>query len=124
MKETSSLETQLRSWQPRRPQTRLKRRLFAAPISFMPKVAWLVGSLAPITACVLFSFSVFNSENTGILSRLEPMSAMVLSNQNYAAYASDNFREYQNGLSSVTFDWTNHGGFTSSIAPFSRDTMN
>jgi hypothetical protein len=73
---------------------------------------------------VLLTLSVFNSENTGQLLRREPMAAMILSNQNYAAYASGNFRESQNGLSSVTFDWTNHGGFTSSIAPFSRDTMN
>jgi hypothetical protein len=98
--------------------------LFAAPASLMPKMAWLLGSLAPVTACALLSFSVFNSENNGHLLRREPMTAMILSNQNYAAYASDNFRESQNGLSSVTFDWTNHGGFTSSIAPFSRDTMN
>lgn len=124
MTEMDSLETQLRSWRPRRPSAKLKRRLFAAPASLMPKMAWLLGSLAPVTACALLSFSVFNSENNGHLLRREPMTAMILSNQNYAAYASDNFRESQNGLSSVTFDWTNHGGFTSSIAPFSRDTMN
>jgi hypothetical protein len=124
MKETDSLESRLRFWQPRRPSAKLKRRLFATPASIMPKVAWLLGSLAPVTACVLLSFSVFNSENAVHLLRREPMAAMILSNQNYAAYASDNFREAQNGLSSVTFDWTNHGGFTSSIAPFSRDTMN
>jgi hypothetical protein len=90
----------------------------------MPKVAWLLGSLAPATACLMLTFSVFNPENTGHLLHREPLAAMILSNQNYAAYASDNFRETQNGLSSVTFDWTNHNNFTSSIAPFSRDTMN
>jgi hypothetical protein len=124
MKETDSLETRLRSWQPRRPSANLKRRLFAAPASLMPKLAWLLGSLAPATACVLLTFSVFNSENTGHLLRHEPMTSMILSNQNYAAYASDNFRESQNGLSSVTFDWTNRSGFTSSIAPFLRDKLN
>ena len=124
MKEMDSLETRLRSWQPRRPSAKLKQRLFAAPASFMPKTLWLLGSLAPATACVLLTFSVFNSENTGSLLHHEPVSAMILSNQNYAAYASDNFRGSQNGLSSVTFDWTNHGGFTSSMSPFSRDTMN
>jgi len=29
----------------------------------MPKVAWLLGSLAPATACVLLTFSAFNHEN-------------------------------------------------------------
>jgi hypothetical protein len=124
MNEMNSLGTRLRSWQPRRPSPKLKRRLFAAPAHFLPKMAWLLGSLAPVTACVLLSFSVFNSENGGHLLRREPMTAMILSNQNYAAYASDNFRAMQNGLSSVTFDWTNHNGFTSSIAPFLRNTMN
>ncbi len=126
MKETDSLEKQLRSWQPRRPSVKLKRRLFAAPANVMPKVAWLVGSLAPVTACVLLSFSVFNSENTGRLLRREPMAAMILSNQNYAAYASDNFREAQKTacLPSLLSGQTMAVSHQSSIAPFSRDTMN
>jgi len=84
----------------------------------MPKMAWLIGSLAPVTACALLTLSVFNPGNSGILPQREPMVAMILSNENYAAYASDNFRETQNGLSSVTFNWTNHGGLTSSMSPF------
>lgn len=114
-----SLENRLRSCPPRRPSAKLKRRLFPAPASLPPKVAWLIGSLAPATACVLLTFSAFNRENTGDLLSREPLTAMILSNQSYAAYASDNFRETQNRLSSVTFDWTNHSGFTSSMAPFS-----
>jgi hypothetical protein len=90
----------------------------------MPKTAWLIGSLAPATACALLTLSVFNSGNSGSLLHREPIVAMILSNQNYAAYASDNFRETQNGLSSVTFDWTNHSGLTSSMSPFPRGKMN
>jgi hypothetical protein len=81
-------------------------------------MAWLLGSLAPATACVLLTLSFFNTGNIGSSSRHEPVVAMILSNQNYAAYASDNFRGAQNNLSAVTFDWTNHNGFSSSIAPF------
>ena len=114
-----SLEARLRSCQPRRPSAKLKRRLFAAPASLMPKVAWLLGSLAPATACVLLTFSAFNPENARDLLHRETMTAMILSNQNYAAYASDNFKGTENRLSSVTFDWTNHSGFPSSMAPFS-----
>jgi hypothetical protein len=121
MKEMDSLENRLRSCQPRRPSARLKRRLFAAPFSFMPKAAWLLGTLAPATACLLLTFSAFNADNTGNLLRREPITAMIMSNQNYAAYASDNYRGTENRLSSVTFDWTNHSGFTSSMAPFSPE---
>lgn len=85
----------------------------------MPKAVWLLGSLAPATACVLLTFSAFNPENTRNFLHREMMTAMILSNQNYAAYASDNFRGTENRLSAVTFDWTNHSGFTSSMAPFS-----
>jgi hypothetical protein len=41
--------------------------------------------------------------------------AMVLSNQNYAAYASDGSQNVQNRLASATFDWTNRGSSTPSI---------
>jgi hypothetical protein len=80
-----------------------------------------LGSLAPAAACVLLTLSIFRAENSVALLHREPLLGMILSNQNYAAYAAGNFREAQNGLSSVTFDWTNHSGFTSSMAPFSRD---
>ena len=114
-----SLENRLRSCPPRSPSARLKRRLFAAPSRLLPKTAWLLGTLAPATACVLLTFSAFNADNTGHLGRRDTMTAMIMSNQNYAAYASDNFRGTENRLSAVTFDWTNHSGFTSSMAPFS-----
>ena len=114
-----SLENRLRSCQPRRPSARLKQRLFGAPVRLLPKAAWLLGSLAPAMACVLITLSAFNPENTGNLLGREPLTAMILSNQNYAAYASDNFRGTENRLSSLTFDWTNHSGFPSSMAPFS-----
>ena len=108
----------MRSWQPRHPSARLERRLFAAPFNFARNMGWLVGSLAPATACLLLTISVFKNGNAGVSLRHEPMIAMILSNQNYAAYASDNFREAQNNLSSVTFEWTNHNVFPSSMAPF------
>src|ERR1700679_2548857 len=102
MKEINSLETQLRSWQPRRPSAGLDRRIFSAPAGLMRKMAWAFGSLAPVTACALLTLSAFNSGNSGASPRQEPMTAMILSNQKYAAYASDTFREQQNSLFSVT----------------------
>ena len=118
MKEMNLPEARLRSWRPRRPSAKLERRLFAAPTHRLPKMAWWLGSLAPATGCLLLSLSLFNGGNSGLSLRHEPVIATILSNQNYAAYASDNFRAAQNNLSSVTFEWTNHNVSTSSMAPF------
>ncbi len=113
-----SLENRLRSWRPRRPSAKLERRLFGAPARLTQKTAWLLGSLAPAIACLLITLSVFNPGNPGHSTRHEPLIAMILSNQNYAAYASDNFREAQNNLAAVTFEWTNRNISTSNIPPF------
>jgi len=118
MKETDSLETRLRSWQPRRPSARRERRLFGVPSRFTPKLAWWLGSLVPATACLLLTLAIFNPGNTGSSLRHDPMIAMILSNQNYAAYAADNFRAVQNNLPGVTFEWTNRSVSPSSMSPF------
>jgi hypothetical protein len=84
-------------------------------------MTWLLGSLAPAGACALLTLSVFNPGNSaGLLSR-PPMTVMISSNQNDAAYAAANFRGAENIVASVTFDWTNRSGFTSSMAPFLRE---
>ena len=126
MKEMDSLETQLRSWQPRRPSAGLEQRLFATPISLMPKMAWFVGWLVPATACALLTFSVFTSGNgiPGQSSRPEPLVATMLSNKSFLAPAPESPWKGQNELSSVTFDWTNRSGSTSSMPSFPRNRMN
>ena len=126
MKEMNLMETQLNSWQPRRPSAALERRLFATPVKLMPKMAWFVGWLVPATACALLTFSVFNSGNE-IPSRSsgrEPMVATMLSNQSFLIPAPESPWKGQNELSSVTFDWTNRSGSTSSIPSFPRNRMN
>ena len=75
-----------------------------------------MGSLAPVAACAVFTLLVFNSGNntpSGSTGR-EGMIAMVLSNQNYVAYASDGPQNVQNRLCTVTLDWTNRGASSSS----------
>jgi hypothetical protein len=109
-------ETQLRSWQPRRPSAGLKRRIFSAQPG-TPAVAALLGWLAPVTACAVLTLLVFNPANSlpGSSASHGVVMAMVLSNQNYAAYASDGSQNVQNRLASATFDWTNRGSSTPSI---------
>jgi hypothetical protein len=89
-------------------------------------MAWFLGWLAPATACALLTLSVFNSGNSlpGSSSRHEPMVAMMLSNQSYAAYVSGAFQRGQNDLHSVTLDWTNQSGSTSSIISVLPGRMN
>jgi hypothetical protein len=126
MKELDSLETQLRSWQPRRPSAVLEQRLFATPVNLMPKMAWFVGWLVPATACALLTFSVLISGNgiPGRSSRPEPLAATMLSNKSLLVPAPENPWKGQNELSSVTFDWTNRSGSTSSMTSFPRNRMN
>jgi hypothetical protein len=109
----NSLETQLRSWRPRRPSARLKRRLFG--MSLAPGAAWIVGSLAPAAACVLLTLGIFNSHN-GLT--YPPMREMVTTDWSNAAFVVDSFADKQNHWNSVTFDSTNRSGFGSSISSF------
>jgi hypothetical protein len=120
------LETQLRSWRPRRPSAGLKRRLFVTPAHRVPQMAWFVGWLVPATACVLLTFLMFNSGTAipGRSTRHNPMVATMLSNQSVLGPALESPWKGQNELSSVTFDWTNHSGSTSSMPSFPRDRMN
>jgi len=113
----------LRSWQPRRPSAGLKRRIFSAQPG-TPTAAAFLGWLAPVTACALLTLLVFNPANSLPSSSTSrgAMIAMVLSNQNYAAYAPDGSQNVQNRLSSVTLDWTNRCVSTSTIrlTPFAK----
>jgi hypothetical protein len=73
---------------------------------------------------VLLTVLVFNSGNglSDVPTGREATIAMVLSNQSYAAYASDGSQNVQNRLSAVTFDWTNRGASTSTVrfTPFTK----
>ena len=123
MKETNLPEAQLRSWQPRRPSAGLKQRVFATDPG-RSAMAWFMGSLAPVAACALLTLLVLNAGNSqpGGSTGRGTMMAMVLSNQDYAAYASDGSQNVQNRLCTVTLDWTNRGASSSSIGftPFTK----
>jgi len=123
MKEMNLPETQLRSWRPHRPSAGLKRRIFSARPGTRTPAAFL-GWLAPVTACALLTLLVFNPANSlpGSSASRGAMMGMVLSNQNYAAYASDGSQNVQNRLASVTFDSTNRGSLPSTIrfTPFTK----
>jgi len=72
--------------------------------------------LAPVTACGLFALLALNPRDH-VLPGGEPLMAVALSNQSYAAYLPGSFQREQNRWD--TFEWTNHGHSGSSVAPFS-----
>src|SRR5208283_4064166 len=87
MKEMNWLETQLNSWEPRRPSARIKRRLFPTPSTRL-KLAMAFNWLAPATVCMLLTLAVFKQENyiSAASPRHNPAVALMLSNQSFVAY--------------------------------------
>jgi hypothetical protein len=107
-------EALLNSWQPRRPSATLKRRIFLQPTESSTLASrWLWGALTPTMTCLLLTVMMFNSSNSVIHQK--PLMAMVLSNQNYAFCDENGGQTTQNRWASVTFDWTNHSVFNSSM---------
>jgi hypothetical protein len=87
------------------------------------------GWLAPATVCLLFLAMAF-SQRSGELARLAvaanqaPMMAMTLSNASFTAYLPGGFVGERNGVRPGTFEWTNHGHSTSSMASFPQSRTN
>lgn len=128
----NELESQLRSWVPRRPSSSFRRRWAAsqqaaalavgAPVITDPPVpGFRLRWLAPATAalvllCVLFSQREGGS--AGGATNSGPLVAMILSNHSVAAYLPGKIQR-ENTPPADTFEWTNGSGSTSSIRSLS-----
>jgi hypothetical protein len=128
MSEWKELETQLRSWIPRRPSAGLRSRVFGAGAAAgrHPAIAW--NWLAPATGGVMLLFVTLSQQN-GAWSRFgvsgeAPMVALTLSNQSLAAYLPGSFSHEQNSVPADTFEWTNRSRSPSSMGSFSRTGTN
>ena len=106
-------ETQLSSWRPRRPSAGLRRRIFGLGNDSRAAVRWFLGALAPTTACLAMTVLMLNSGND--LIRREPTKTVILSSPSPAAFVGADAEAGQNRVSGVTFDWTNHASFQSSV---------
>lgn len=107
-------ENKLRAWRPRRPSAGLRRRILEfAGEADAPTARWLWSCVAPTMACALLTLMAFNHDGGG-LGRPMPM-ALILSNQNNAAYATVGAQTAQNHLAAVTFGWTNDSVFKSIV---------
>lgn len=113
MNETKELETQLRSWKPRRPSPRLERRLFgrvAAPLCHPA----LLRVLVPAAACLILTVAMLNPpqhDRNVTINDPAALMAASLSNQSFASYLPGSFQCEANRLDS--FRWTNGGGISS-----------
>lgn len=126
MSEWNPLETQLRSWTPRRPSQGLKARLFGRRPLPRAGARLSLGWLAPATACLLLLFVTFNQTGGGlsVTSPQGPIVAMTLSNVSLAAYLPGSFPYERNALPADTFEWTNTSRSPSSIASFPLSKTN
>jgi len=111
----------LRSWKPRRPSARLKRRLFAsgdAREAVILSLRWL----APAAACLFLALTIASQEPgfTAVSSRPQPMMGLISSNLSYVNVVSTERPHGLNRISSASFEWTNLSDFTSSVSPFRR----
>ena len=114
MKPMNPLMTTWSNWKLRPPAPGLKARIFAAqPAAREDKLCWDL--LAPVMACLMVTLVVMNSGNSQAPARLAQirMTNLILSNQNYSAYATGGSQEPQNRLDSLTFDRTNRSALTS-----------
>ena len=112
-------ENQLLGWRPRQPSRALKGRIFAAhnPAASQEAdepVVWKWSFSAPAMVCLLFAMLMLHFNN-GELHEQRPVMAMISSNGDRVAGFSDSAQETENHMSAITFDWTNHTGFKSSI---------
>jgi hypothetical protein len=114
MNEMKALETQLRSWKPRRPSAKLEQKLFGR-MELDPGVQALIRWLTPLAACAILTVTALNHPSeTGERAAAEAAEilAMSLSNQHYASFLPGSFQCEANRLD--TFGWTNGGRFPSS----------
>jgi hypothetical protein len=130
MNDWNDLETQLRSWTPRRPSKGLESRIFAAAAASAPAAAaaplrlhWL----APAMAGLLMMGVLFNQHYGGSAlsgSGTGPVVAMILSNQSAPAYLPGSFQGDRNTIPADAFEFTNAHVNASGIVAPSRSRVN
>jgi hypothetical protein len=108
-------ETQLRGWRPRRPSAGLKERIFRSREAVGRAPGWNWHQVAPALACVLFALMIFHFNGGGALRENRPVMYVDFTGGSNATTFSDQAQEMENHLAGVTFDWTNHSVFKSSM---------
>ncbi len=118
MKELNLPENQLHGWRPRRPSDRLKQRIFRVATE-RSTLALNWSGLAPAMVCLLFVLMAMHFNGANLWSHSRILTA-TSTNQGAIYWEPAGGQVSENQLHCVTFDWTNHGNFQSSIAFASR----
>ncbi|HSY18453.1 MAG TPA: hypothetical protein VK815_08980 [Candidatus Acidoferrales bacterium] len=113
-------ENQLRGWRLRQPSAGLKGRIFrtdapASPEAALPPVRWNWHHLAPAMACMLFAMMVFHFNGLAGWQESRPATYADFTAGSNSVTFSDHAQEVENHVDGVTFDWTNHSVFKSSM---------
>jgi hypothetical protein len=135
----NDLETQLRSWAPRRPSAKVKQRIFSAaksaefapvpPIILLAEhlsriTRWLKPTsfrwLAPAMAGLFLVCIIMNQRNAPMASPNSPFMAMAILRSNLSVAAYGSFQPEQNKVPLYAFESTNGSGSTSSISSLSE----
>ena len=127
MKETNLIESQLRSWQPRRASAGLKGRIFARAeraIRFRIEITWAFRLLAPAAACLLVALSALHQGSNLNREQYGYGSATNAPGSDALAALTGNYHQPYNDFSALTFEWTKHSSSTSSIGSFSPGKAN
>ena len=125
MSELNELEVQLRSWVPRRPSAKLKKKLFRAEATAPePTPSLRLSWLPPATAAALLLCVLFNQHSSQALSSSGANSivAVALSNQSIAPWLPGSFPREYNGLPTGKFEWTNRNSSSIGSRPLPSAT--
>lgn len=112
------LENQLRSWKPRRPSPKLKRRLFG-PTVRREAITLSLRWMAPAAACLLLAMGIMREEPGLHSSGPGPLLGLISNNLSYTNILPHNRSSGDNEVLPAKFEWTNGGTFTSNVGPFS-----
>lgn len=110
----------MRSWAPRRPSAKLKRRLFAIRLAAAAPPAHSWSWLAPATAALLVTGMLFNQRHCATLfeaGHSGPLVAMILTNPSAAACLPAGFESEQNGWPADAFHHPNASQAISAPGP-------
>jgi hypothetical protein len=119
------LEERLRSWQPRRPSPKIKRRLFGEAVR-QHTAEWSLRWAATAAACLLLTLTIFKQDSEfahGTPGR-EPLMGLISSNLSSTNILPGNHSPVRGVNAPTSFEWTNLSGFTSSVSPFSPGRVN
>jgi hypothetical protein len=126
MNDWNQWENLLRSWTPRPPSARLRKRVFASGAQIERPDALASGGswrwLAPALGCLLLVSTLSGTRNNRMaylaVTSTNNLLDLFINNRSYAAYIVPGFHSDRNALKRESFEWTSGRGSISSMGSF------